>query len=280
MIKIILGNVNCRLVGSLHADILKELDSKMSYNFPGYQYMKYSQGVYNPYAPSLGGWDGRFRLFTKGKAFPSGLFSLAKKILSKNNIDYSVVDNRDKVLLGKPLKLKNNEFVPRDYQIDIVNKAFDVGGGIVRSATGSGKTAVIAMLAARYNIPTIIYVIGIELLFQMKDTMEDLYGVECGIVGGGHCDTSKKITIMTIWSAASAFNKKCKIMDNDVTQDSSKSNKSLNKELIRNKVLNAELIILDECQYAASETVQFLHKSSKNARFRFLFSGNTMEGLW
>ena len=32
-------------------------------------------------------------------------------------------------------------------------------------------------------------------------------------------------------------------------------------------------MVIDECQYAASETVQFLHRSSKSARHRFLFSG-------
>ena len=72
------------------------------------------------------------------------------------------------------------------------------------------------MLAAKYNVKTTIYVIGIELLYQMKSTIESLYDIEVGMVGGGHCDTSKKITIMTIWSAASAFNKKIKIIDNDL----------------------------------------------------------------
>ena len=273
LIKVVLGNVNCRIIGSLDDDVAKELSAKMSYKFPGYQYMKQSQGVYNPYSSNMGGWDGMFRLFTKGKSFPSGLLSMAKLVLDEYGVEYSIVDNREPVVLGDKLEIVDESFVPRDYQIEVVDKSLVVGGGIIRSATGSGKTAMIAMIAAKYNVSTIIYVIGIELLFQMKDTIESMYGVECGIVGGGHCDVSKDITIMTIWSAAAAFNKKCKIIDNDVTQDSSRANKNLNKELVRNKVSNAQLMILDECQYAASETVQFLHKSSREARYRFLFSG-------
>tara|TARA_R110002020_G_scaffold50716_9_gene143382 strand:+ start:106203 stop:107732 length:1530 start_codon:yes stop_codon:yes gene_type:complete len=273
MLKIILGNTSCRIIGHIDDNVLKELDNDMSYKFPGYQFMRGRHGVYNPYSSNLGGWDGRVRLLTKGRSFPAGLLSRTKSILNKNKVEYSVVDNREDILLGKELGLCDGEFIPRDYQIAVVNKGFDVGGGIVRSATGSGKTSMIAMLVAKFNINTVIYVIGIELLYQMKETIERLYGIECGIVGGGHCDTSKNVTIMTVWSAASAFNKKCKLMDSDVTHDNKRKNKLLNKRDVIRKVESANLIIIDECQYAASETVQFLHRSSKSAKYRFLFSG-------
>ena len=36
---------------------------------------------------------------------------------------------------------------------------------------------------------------------------------------------------------------------------------------------NAKLFFVDECQYAAAETVQFLHRESVSARHRFLLSG-------
>ena len=78
---------------------------------------------------------------------------------------------------------------------------------------------------------------------------------------------------MTIWSAASAFNKKVKITDNDTTLDSKKHINALNKAMVRKKVQEAQLFIFDECQYAASETLQFLHRASVSAKHRFLFSG-------
>jgi superfamily II DNA or RNA helicase len=266
MITIILGNVSCKVVGNLDEHVRKEFDSKMSYKLAGYEFMMYKSN-------NFGGWDGRFRLFQKNKSFPIGLLSLAESILKKNSVSYKIKDNRESVSYGSELELVSDTFVPRGYQLDILNKAYEHTSGIVRSATGSGKTSVIAMLCAKYNTSTIVYVIGIELLYQMKDTIEELYGIECGLVGGGHCDPTKKITIMTIWSAMSAFDKKCKIIDNDSTQDTASKNKELNKKLVRDKVRGANLIIIDECQYAASETVQFLHKESKSARHRFLFSG-------
>ena len=267
MIKILLGNTSCKLIGSLPPSILKEMDSEMSYKFPGYQYMKS-----NRYGGKHG-WDGRFRLFSKSKTFPIGLLSRAKDIFDKNNISYTIVDKRPDISYGNKVKISNKKFIPRDYQKRIVKKCFDSSSGIVRVATGGGKTAMIAMLTAKYNVKTIIYVVGIELLYQMKSTIENLYGLECGIVGGGKCELNKDVTIMTIWSAAAAFNKKCKLIDSDVTSDKASLNKSLKKEEVRKKVNEAELIMIDECQYAASETVQFLHKESHSARHRFLFSG-------
>jgi superfamily II DNA or RNA helicase len=137
----------------------------------------------------------------------------------------------------------------------------------------SGKTLTIAMISAKFNIKTVIYVIGIELLYQMKDTIEKAYPeLDVGMVGDGHCNV-QDVTVATIWSAASAFNQKLILNDNDHTHDSARKNKKLNKELVRKMVRSAEMIIVDECQYAASNTVQFLHRESVSARHRFLFSG-------
>ena len=137
----------------------------------------------------------------------------------------------------------------------------------------SGKSLVIAMIAAKFNVKTVVYVIGIELLYQMKETIERAYpSIDVGIVGDGHCEV-QDITVATIWSAASAFNQKAKLIDSDTTNDSARKNKKLNKEIVRKMVRDSEMIIVDECQYAASNTVQFLHKESISARHRFLFSG-------
>jgi superfamily II DNA or RNA helicase len=219
-------------------------------------------------------WDGRYRLLDKRLTFPVGLLSTARRILRSHGIRVQIDDQRSPLDYGTPIDLDpKSGFVPRDYQLEMANKAWEAEGGIVRAATGAGKTFVIAMMAARFNVKTVIYVIGIELLYQMKDTIEKAFpGIDVGIVGDGHCEI-QDITVATIWSAASAFNQKVQLVDNDHTNDSARKNKKLNKEIVRKMVREAEMIIVDECQYAASNTVQFLHKESVNARHRFLFSG-------
>lgn len=272
MIEILINNVNCKIKGSLDADTLKELDTLMSYSHPGYMFMKGGKGGYGV-GGKFGGWDGRIRLLSKGLVFPIGLLQLTKDFFEEKSIEFTTKDLRPKISYGDPIPLSNKNISLRDYQQDVLTKAVSAESGIIKVATGGGKSLIIASIAARYNIPTVIYVIGIELLYQMRDTLKKAYDIDCGIVGGGECQLGKNVTIMTIWSAAAAFNKKAKIADNDTTQDSSKHMKLLNKAGVRRAVENAQLFIFDECQYAASETLQFIHKASVNARHRFLLSG-------
>ena len=272
MIEIHLDNVNCKIKGSVPPEVVKKLDKAMSYDHPGYSFMSGGQGGYGNRG-KFGGWDGRVRLLQKSGKFPIGLLSLAKEILEESSLAYSVCDNRPTINYGSEISLLSKEFEPRVYQSQATKTAWEKGSGIIKVATGGGKSFIISSIVARYNIPTIIYVIGIELLHQMKKTIESAYGIECGIVGGGECDTTKSVTIMTIWSAASAFNKKVKITDNDTTSDAKRHIKALNKAEVRRKVQGAQLFIFDECQYAASETLQFLHRASVSAKHRFLFSG-------
>ena len=272
IISISLDNVNCEISGFVPEEVVKILDEATSYEHPGYKYMQGGRGGFGARG-SQGGWDGQVRLMTKYGKCHIGLLSIVTKILDENNLAYEVIDNRPAVKYGRPIPMLAGAFEPRDYQQECLESSIKAGSGIIKSATGSGKSFLLCSIAAHYNIPTVIYVIGIELLYQMKDTMKDAYGIDCGIVGGGECDVSKDVTIMTIWSAAAAFNKKVKIVDNDTTQDSSKHIKALNKQNVREAVEAAQLFIFDECQYAASETLQFLHKASTSARHRFLLSG-------
>ena len=268
--KIFVDNVSCKLSGAPPKGLVDRLDKLMSYDHPAYAFM--AGGRYGNKKGAIG-WDGRVRLFTDSLKFPIGLLSMAKKVLQEESIEYEIIDQRPKLSYGPKVNMVPGKYVLRDYQEGAVNAAKKHGSGIIKVATGGGKTLIISALCAEFNVPTVVYVIGIELLYQMRDTLKEAYGIESGIVGGGECDLTKDVTIMTIWSAAAAFDKKISIEDNDLTGDEKVKINSENKALIRTKVSGAELFIFDECQYAASDTLQFLHKASVSARHRFLFSG-------
>lgn len=273
MVQIYLDNISCKLVGEINTATLAKLDKEMSYSHPGYQYMSGGKGGYGSQG-RFGGWDGRVRLLTESRKFPIGLLKMAHRILEEDGVEHEVVDQRPLLKYGTPIPLvEGSKYSLRDYQDGAIRAAKKHKSGIIKMATGSGKTIVVSSLVAQFNIPTIIYVIGIELLYQMRDTLRDAYGIDAGIVGGGICDTSKSVTIMTIWSAASAFDKKAQITENDTTGESNVKISGENKKNIQRLVHSAQLFIFDECQYAASETLQFLHKVSTSAKHRFLFSG-------
>jgi len=265
-------NTFVKIDGQLSLAVFQKIDNELSYNHPGYQFMAGGRGGFG-LSGKIGGWDGRVRLFSQSYKFPVGLLGRVKRILDEESLKYEVRDCRPILEYGEPLKLDESKFKIRDYQMAAVKAAKKHGSGIIRLATGGGKSLLIASLAAQYNIPTVVYVIGIELLYQMKDTIEKAYGVKCGIVGGGVCELDHKITIMTIWSAAAAFDKEAKVDETDFSQDKESSLSSSLKKDVRKKVESAELFIFDECQYAASETLQFIHRASVSAKHRFLLSG-------
>lgn len=258
MVEIVLGNINSKIIGLTDQKVIKELDHGLSYYIPGARYMK-----------NKGNWDGRYRLLRKN-SFPTGLLERTKLILKRNNVAVNVVDNRGTIPYGDPYSINTDKFIPRDYQIESVDKSISAGRGVIKMSTGSGKTLTIAMLVAELNVQTVVYVIGIELLYQMKKTIEAAFGIEVGVVGDGKCDI-KPVTICTIWSAAAAFGEKAKVFDNDTTKDNKKATKE-NKERIREMVREAKLVIIDECQYVSSASAQLVSKRSLSARHFFCYS--------
>lgn len=265
MVTIKITNTKCQLIGQLDQKVIKILDYELSYQLAGYEHATNSGRIYS-------GWDGRVRLMDKRMQFPVGLFKRAGKTLIEEGVEVQVQDLRTSPK-GSPLPL-DPRFKPRDYQIEVADLAEKKGSGIIRMCTGSGKTSVISMLAGRFNVNTVIYVIGIELLYQMKETIERILNVKCGMIGDGVCDIVEGgINICTIWTAAQAFGEKIELIDCDVTSATKYKPGIQQKAKIQKMVKEAELFVLDECQYAASKSLQFIHRVSEAARYRFLLSG-------
>ena len=265
LVTIKITNTKCQIFGQLDPKVIKILDYELSYQLAGYEHATNSGRIYS-------GWDGRVRLLDKKMQFPIGLLKRAGKTLIEEGVEVQVQDLRSSPK-GPPLPI-NPKFLPRDYQTEVVDLAEKKGSGIIRMCTGSGKTSVISMLAGRFNVNTVIYVIGIELLYQMKETIERILGVKCGMVGDGICEiVDDGINICTIWTAAQAFGEKIELIDCDVTSSAKFKPGVQQKAKIQKMVKEAELFILDECQYAASKSLQFIHRVSESARYRFLLSG-------
>lgn len=261
MVTIELNNTEARLIGISDKKILNELDLQLSYQIPGYQFMNNSTG-----------WDGRYRLFKKSGYFPIGLRGMVELILTKRKVLYQIIDSRPNII-PNPIPMRvGTKYALRDYQTDAFQAAIKAEGGILQASVGAGKTLIISAILAHYNCKTVVYVIGTDLLYQMKKTIEDAYSIECGVVGDGICDI-KKVTVATLWSCGSAYGQKIEIDDNDANIDKAAKNKNLDKAAIRKMVEGAELIFFDEAQYCGGKTAMWLHQQSVSAKYRFLLSG-------
>jgi len=137
----------------------------------------------------------------------------------------------------------------------------------------SGKSLMIARMVYEFNLPTVIYVVSLDLLEQMRNTLEESLGIPIGMVGDGICDI-KNITVCSAWTAGKVYakgkNKEQK--EEDVIED--KWNPDFNQYSdIKAMIEEAKLIMLDEAQFAAASSIRSILNNSKSAAYRFGLSG-------
>jgi superfamily II DNA or RNA helicase len=214
----------------------------------------------------------------KGLHFHTGLLTKAVDFLRSQNVPFRRVDLRQ--LTPKTDRYTMSpEFEHRDYQLEVVDKVVGVNGGkgisrgIIKCATGGGKTGMAAAILAGIGVsPTIFYVTSIDLLRQAKDEIEKFVwengsSVKVGMVGGGKKDI-RDITVMTVQTAVRALGGVwVKYDEEDVTKD--ETDISDVKEDVRNLIHNCRLMICDEVQHWAAETCQIISDSSVLCQYRY-----------
>jgi superfamily II DNA or RNA helicase len=141
--------------------------------------------------------------------------------------------------------------VPYPYQLDAVKAATDTDQGIIRIATGGGKTIISALITAQIGKRTVIYVIGKDLLHQIHNLYEELFpDVRVGKIGDGICEI-EDINIASVWSVGQALGiKRAADRDNEKKVEPEKYGQ------IRKMLVDCKTHIFDECHVAACDTIQ------------------------
>lgn len=203
---------------------------------------------------------GHTYLLSKTNKFNYGLLNKVKLFLTKENIEFTVEDKRapksKSVELDISDKLKEHGLIPRDHQLRVVETMLQNDRGIVRAATGSGKSLCSALFTAKINKPTIIYVIGLDLLGQFHDLFSKLFNEKIGYIGNGTCDI-QRITIASIWSIGRALSLK------NVTEDDDGNEKELDtshKEKIIELLAKAKVHQFDESHVVTTSTINEIYK--------------------
>jgi superfamily II DNA or RNA helicase len=271
MVKILIGNSTSKIVGYLPEEVHCQIDKNLSYSPPGAQHSK---------AVKDGKWDGVIRLYKKsyGQLFNSGLVSIVQDILKENNIEYSRIDERIKPKENLP----NLKFTPaagyqeRDYQRFTIDRAYQRTRGILKVATGGGKTMITTELIAKIKTaPFMFYVLTKDLMNQAYDTLSSTLNENIGRIGGGIFDI-QNINVCTIQTAIRSVNlknKKFKISDYQFDEEDvwDKDDIVSEDKLIHlNNLLKATKgIYMDESHHASSKTCMDVIGASPNAYWRF-----------
>lgn len=218
-----------------------------SYFVEGAQFSKpYKRGV----------WDGYKRLMTRDYLFPTGLLQQVVVALQEDNHSVQVVDNRDAPEpQGGTFDL--NTITLRDYQLDAAQKAVEAKQGILKIATGGGKTALAVALTKYFGLKTLFVVNTKELIYQAKASYEkeiNFKSGELGYIGDGKWEPGSFVTIASIDTLYSRYkNPEC-------------------AEFLR----EIDVMFIDECHTASSDSFYSIAISCP-AFYRFGLSATPLD---
>ena len=271
---IIKNNTTAQIVEETDAPFLLELDKHLSFFLEGSEYT----AAYKGYISRDGvwtKWDGIKHLLTPTLLFPIGLVPRVQSFYSDKNKLADIIDKRSPKSIGSPIDIQSRLVslgkTPYDYQIRALEAAQINQRGIIKVATGGGKSLIAALIVAALGKKSIIYVIGKDLLHQFHGLFTEVFERHIGIVGDGLCEIHD-ITIASIWTVGQAFGMK----KNDILLDSEERETEVSKakyEDIKKMVANSRAAIIDECHMSACETLQTIFKQSKNVEHLYGLSG-------
>lgn len=213
-----------------------------------------------------------------GLHFQTGLLSKAASFLRANNVPFRRIDDRSKTPKTDSYSM-SEEFEFRDYQQEVINKVVGtkqtegIDRGIIKVATGGGKTGIAAGIVAQIGVsPTIMYVPSIDLLKQAKDELERFVrhnnlGIKVGIIGGGQKNI-QDINVMTIQTAVRSLGGVWVKFDDE---DKSKDDTDIEdiREQVKDLIRSSKLMICDEVQHWAAETCQIISDASSSCQYRY-----------
>lgn len=211
------------------------------------------------------------RFSTKTYKFDTGCVSYVGKILRTFDIEFTVVDKRIPTPPGKEIPVREGVAF-RPYQQEAIEAAFKAQRGVLKLATGAGKTMIAGGLIAKLNLKTVVFVHTIDLLEQFKESLEFTLNMEIGQIGGGIVDP-KHITVCMMQTVVRSFSEKYVQYEfdpsvDDDTEDSLAYTQN-QQALIRNTVESAQVVISDECHHLSCTTLQTLFKKANNAFYRY-----------
>ena len=248
-----IDNIYTEIVGTFSDTDWRELEKRLSFRPEGYQFASgFNRWIYKDGKPCRRAWDGWKRQIWKNKTktyFPTGLYSIVREFLKEKNIAYQAQDLRQKP--SSSIQLSSDcEF--RDYQQYTIDKACNIGRGLISIATGGGKTICAAGIIEKLKVsPFIFFVTSIDLLTQAKESFEAVLRqngqpLKVGQIGAGVVDI-QDINVMTIQTAVRALGQQWSKYKFDSEDTDDKTPIQQHKAEIQDLIRSAKGAAGDEC---------------------------------
>lgn len=255
------GPTTSRIIGEIDPDYLVPLRHGLSYNNMKYAAAKRFGGDKAKYTR-----ERIFLLTDKRQQFQTGLLHRVIGLCDQLGIEYTINDHRVEQDADHfmPLKL---EATMREYQARAIETAIKRKCGMIRMATGGGKTRVMAGIVAQLERKALVLVHRRDLMVQVHDVLNDLmmFPEIIGLVGNGIYEPNL-ITIATVQTICAALGINYK--DDDEDGDDDPKGAQLHADQIRQILNEAQVVVVDEAHHAPARTISEVLKLCKGATWR------------
>lgn len=212
-----------------------------------------------------GQWDGNIQMLTSAGYIPYGLlpeFLKFHRKLFDGKVQLHIDDEVKKIYKADSFQPKFDlSLYPRPYQKEAIEICLKYRNGLIRSATASGKSLIIAYIIK--NIldnrkitkarRALIIVPSTSLVEQFYSDMVE-YGINSDFIGRVYATTKEwdKATVISTWQSLANNHDKLKLYD---------------------------IIIADECHQVKSHELKQIMSKAKIARYRFGFTGTLYDDI-
>lgn len=139
---------------------------------------------------------------------PSGLIPYIQIYYQKAGLEFETIDTRKYPVTDKDFLAKDQVVLgtktSRPYQVEAVRAITKFRGGIIKSATGTGKSMIIAMILKAYHKSNILVMFDQkDLIDQTRTNLIHDYGFsedEIGVIQGPNFQDDRRITLLSIAS--------------------------------------------------------------------------------
>lgn len=149
----------------------------------------------------VAGWDGKIRFLQHSK-MPAGLFrALRKETEQELGLQFEVTYDLPSIKFLPGFAEENGKYGFQNEAVDLMMKATRRGGGIVLSATGTGKTKLCAQYFSKLSCPCLFVVDQLDLLYQSQKEISSWLKELVGVVGDSEFQIGR-VTVGTVQTLA------------------------------------------------------------------------------
>ena len=265
-----INNLYGKIVDHLTIDQLAIIQHECQFKMEGSDYKQMSfrnRGIQ---------WDGYKKLFNiQTRRFNIGLLSRIINLLNKYGLQVNIVDNR--IHLPQKYNYKYDITMLRDYQMQAVITSVMHGNGILKVATGGGKTVIAGCTIGALGKKSIFIVHTRDLLYQAKESFEKIFSNEViGQIGDGVIEY-RNITVATIQTLAILGG--VEVGKNKYDEDATNDEFKIVADRIKKHEFNeyrktVQCVMMDEVQIVCSQTAQGVRFLFESADYAFGYSAS------